>query len=651
MKAIRTQQTIHYGHRTLQIWVLCLFVLFASQAVWAQNKPKADQKTKVYLDHADVLSHHQMTNPDVVVVKGKVKFRVNGMTLNCDSAHLNEQRGEFDAFGQVRVRRPDGVSLDCDRAYYDGSAQMLRARKDVLVRQPGKMLKCDSLDYNLRSDVANYFGGRGTLVVGANTIMADQGDYNTKTKDFHFNGNVVMLSRTGKIREVHTPAANGNMDNGDVHVTGTSTLRMSDGGTIHTTEGYFNQITGSARTVGHATITSPTRDIDGTDISFNNHTGESEGHGGVTINDKANRRIIKGQDVRYNSNTGYMQGDGNVDIVDNLNQRTITGNHVVYQANQGDMRGYGKVVVVDKRTQRTIKGDTLIYNEKTHDGEAHGNVDYIDEHSKNAFQAAHCYYTDEAALAYGGKPGPLAKDFSQGMDTLYVHADTVRMRAYNVNTDSVYRYLYGVDNVRAYRTDVQAICGLLVTNTKDSCATLYDDPILWNGNRQLLGDSIRAFMNDSTIREAFVYGNAMSVELMSDNEHYNQVSSKWMHGVFEEGKIRRGDAVGNVLAIYYPIDDKDSTMIGLVYIETDTMRMYLSPERRLEKIWMPKTTGVLYPMTQIPADKRFLPHFAWFADLRPVDKDDVFRRVSKADNQKLMYRMRALPPRQRIQTE
>ena len=43
------------------------------------------------------------------------------------------------------------------------------------------------------------------------------------------------------------------------------------------------------------------------------------------------------------------------------------------------------------------------------------------------------------------------------------------MRAWNVNTDSVYREVYGVDNVRAYRTDIQAVCGLLVANTLDSC--------------------------------------------------------------------------------------------------------------------------------------------------------------------------------------
>ena len=72
-----------------------------------------------------------------------------------------------------------------------------------------------------------------------------------------------------------------------------------------------------------------------------------------------------------------------------------------------------------------------------------------------------------------------------------------------MNTPQMYREIYGVNNVRAYRTDVQAVCGFMVANTKDSCLTMYDYPIVWSGTRQLVGDSIKAYMNDSTIRQAF----------------------------------------------------------------------------------------------------------------------------------------------------
>lgn len=644
------------GHRTSLWRVLCLFGLFLLLApISAQGQKPTGQKPtekkkpteKVYIDHADVLWHNQSVRPDIQVARGNVRFRYNGMTLRCDSAWLSQERSFFQAFGHVKVTRPGGATLECGRLHYEGLGQMLRARGHVVVREPGRLLRCDSLDYNLMSDEAKFFDGRGTIVAGPNTIIADEGHYNTKTKDFRFMGDVVMRSAQGRIRSVHTPTAAGNMETGEVHVVGKSTLRMSDGGVIHTNEGFFNQITGSARTVGHTTITSPERDIDGYNITFNNETGDAEGHQGVTINDKKAHRVIKGKDVWYNSNSGHMEGRGDVDIEDKQNDRTIRGQHVVYNATTGEMENYGNAWVDDRGAQRVIKGDTLLYNEKTRMGEAHGRVDYLDRKNKNAFRAEDCFYTEEAALAYGGDPGPLALDFSQG-DTLYVHADTVRMRAWNVNTDSVYREVYGVDNVRAYRTDIQAVCGLLVANTLDSCITLYDDPVLWNGERQILGDSIRAFMNDSTVRDAYVMGNALSIERMTDREHFNQISAKSMHAHFIDGAVQQATAVDNVLTIFYPTDDKDSTLIGMVYVETDTMRMFLSPERKLEKIWMPKTEGMMYPLNQIPPEHRQLRGFVWLENLRPRDKDDVFRRVTKAQSLQRLYRKVAAPPRQRI---
>lgn len=118
-----------------------------------------------------------------------------------------------------------------------------------------------------------------------------------------------------------------------------------------------------------------------------------------------------------------------------------------------------------------------------------------------------------------------------------------------------------------------------------------------------------------------------------------------MDGYFTDGKLRWGDAVGNVFSIYYPVDDKDSSLIGLNYIETDTIRFYMADtvERKLEKIWMPKATGTLYPMNQIPIDKKTLRGFAWYDYIRPVDKYDLFRHAEKGE-QKVSYSKAVVPP-------
>jgi hypothetical protein len=85
-------------------------------------------------------------------------------------------------------------------------------------------------------------------------------------------------------------------------------------------------------------------------------------------------------------------------------------------------------------------------------------------------------------------------------------------------------------------------------------------------------------------------------------------------------------------------------------METDTLRMFMSDQQRLEKIWVSKPEGTLYPITQVPPGKEKLPGFAWYDYLRPIDKDDIFRTVTKESGKKKEERqvIIARPPRQVI---
>ena len=634
---------IFCGHRILITMILCLFGLWQPQSLRAQNvtEKKGD---KFYIDHADNLRHNQLEMPDVMIAKGDVRFRYKGMTLKCDSAYFNEKSNWFKAFSRVHITRPGGVTLDCQRLHYDGFAQMVHARGKVVAREPGRSLRCDSLDYNTASKVANYFGGRGTLLYNGNTVVADQGDYNTETHDANFFGNVVMF--TPKYR-ITTPEAHGNTETGLVHVVGKSVIKTAKGEVVHTNDGTYNSKTDQMELNGRSTITSPKQDVEGDNIIYNSSTGEAEGHGNVKIVDKANNRTIIGQDVFYNEKTGHSNARGNVKIDDRKAQRVITGDEVTYNAKSGYSAGRGNVKIVDKLKQRTITGHDLTYNSNTHEGTGEGNVYYIDYKGKHAFYGDYLHYTDSAAIAFGGNPGPVAKDFSQG-DTLFVHADTISMKGFHMNTPQMYREVYGVNNVRAYRTDVQAVCGFMVANSKDSCLTMYDYPIVWSGTRQLVGDSIKAYMNDSTIRQAFVYGNAFSIEKLPEAKYYNQISSKDMRADFVNGAIRRVDAWGNVEVVFYHTD-KDSTLIGHNYTETDTLRMFISPVRKLQKIWMSKSNGVISPMAQIQPDKLTLPRFELFDDARPKDKNDIFRLAPRKTSATVRNSRVSLPPRQQIE--
>lgn len=281
---------------------------------------------------------------------------------------------------------------------------------------------------------------------------------------------------------------------------------------------------------------------------------------------------------------------------------------------------------------KKLVGDSLYYDRKLGYGEAFDNVRMTDTINKNMLTGDYCFYNELTDSAFATKRA-VAIDYSQGPDSLYMHGDTLQLVSYNLNTDSLYRIMRAFHKVRMYRTDVQGVCDSLVYISKDSCMTMYYDPILWNEGQQLLGEEIKIYMNDSTIDWAHIINQALTVE-MKDTVHYNQVSGKEMKAFFKNGDMHRVEVIGNVLIGFYP-EERDSAMMGFNSGEGSLLHLYLK-ERKMERAKLiGKSNGTMYPMDQIPPDKLRLPTFAWFDYVRPLNKEDIFNWRGKREGEGL----------------
>ena len=543
--------TTYKRHRTALVAVLCLFGFCL---VWAaaapKKKPSRKTDDKVYLVHSDELRYDIYGPvPDAQIVKGKVHFTHAGAQLWCDSAYFFQEANSVEAFGHVRFKQGDTLSLTCDYADYIGEDQMMHARHNVVLKHRTQTLTTDSLDYDRLFDNAYFFEG-GKLVDGKDQLVSDWGEYNTATRLAAFFYNVKMRSGENTIT---TDSLHYDTRTRIAHVTGPSTIN-SKGTIIHTTDAYTNSNTNRSQLFSRSTI---------------------------------------------------VDGD-----------KTITGDSLYHDSSNGNNEGFGNVVYTDAKNNNELRCGRMYYNETTGYG----------------------YATRRALML----------DYSQ-KDTLYMHADTMKLYTFNMHTDSVYRKVHAFRHVRAYRNDLQAVCDSLVFNSQDSCMTMYHDPIAWNLGRQLLGEVIYVYMADSTIRKAEVVNQALSVEKVDEANHFNQVASKRMDAYFIDGAMRVAEASGNVQSIYYNADSKDSTLTELNYLETDTLRMYLSPKRQLEKIWASKSVGTMYPITQIPGDKYRLPSFAWFDYVRPISPDDVFVWRGKSAGTELKNIKRREAPLQKLE--
>lgn len=346
--------------------------------------------------------------------------------------------------------------------------------------------------------------------------------------------------------------------------------------------------------------------------------------------------VLTSDTLRYNTATKIANIVGPSDIDSEENH--IYSELGYYYTQQGQAELLNRSVLTNEGKQLT--GDSLFYDRNRGFGEAFHNVEFVDTIGKNMLTGDYCYYNQLTSYAFATDKA-MAVDFSQG-DSLFIHADTLQMYTFNFDTDSVFREARAFHKVRFYRTDVQGVCDSLVFSSKDSCLTMYRDPILWNKNQQLLGEEIMIYMNDSTIDWAHIENQALSVERI-DSVNYNQVTGKEMKAFFKGGEMHQVDVIGSVRLVYYPME-KDSTLLGMNISETSQLNMFLENRKLKKMIMSPKSNGTLYPMSQIPPAKAKLDNFAWFDYVRPLSKEDIFVWRGKGAGQELKKSTRGAAP-------
>lgn len=380
---------------------------------------------------------------------------------------------------------------------------------------------------------------------------------------------------------------------------------------------------------------------------------------GGTLMDEQN--VLTSEWGEYNPSTKQSVFNYNVQLVnpqftltsDTLEYNTMTkiadivgpsdidsdNNHIyselgTYNTLTGKAYLYNRSILTNEGKQLT--GDTLYYDRDAGIGEAFRNMVMTDTVNKNMMTGEYGYYNEKTKFAFATDRA-VGIDYSQG-DSLFLHGDTLMMRTFCLDTDTMYREMQAFHKVRFYRTDVQGVADSLVFSTKDSCLTMYTDPILWNKNQQLVGEKICIYMNDSTIDWAHIINQALSVENL-DSTLYNQVTGKEMKAYFRDGEMHKTEVIGSVRLVYYPMDS-DSTLIGMNVSETSLLEIYLKHQKLERMVMSPQSNGTLYPMLMIPQGKDKLENFVWFDYIRPLDKTDIFNWRSKRVEDQLKKNVR-----------
>lgn len=276
--------------------------------------------------------------------------------------------------------------------------------------------------------------------------------------------------------------------------------------------------------------------------------------------------------------------------------------------------------------KKEITADSLYYDIAAGYSEAFGDIVFSDTLNRNMLKGEYAYVNEILDSAYITDRA-MVIDFSQ-KDSLFMHADTIWAVSYNIDTDSLYRMVKAYRKVRAWGKEMQAVCDSLVFDSRDTCMTMYKDPILWNNGIQLLGEVVKVYMDSTSIDWVHIMRQTLYAEEM-DSVNYNQIKGQEMKFFFDEGKISEMQVIGSVEIVFYPLDS-DSSYVGMNTTVAGKAVAYLK-DGQVDKVVVPKEAkGVFYPMSQRPHDKRYLGNFVWFDYVRPQSKEDIFNWRGKA---------------------
>lgn len=320
----------------------------------------------------------------------------------------------------------------------------------------------------------------------------------------------------------------------------------------------------------------------------------------------------------YNTNIEKMWFEGPTTIINKEN--ILDGEHGYYLVDE-DIAFLDKRPVMHNETQR-MKSDSMYYNRNIGLAKAFDHVDMIDTSYKVIMRGDYMEMWENRGFSFA-TDSAYAISYDGG-DSLYIHGDTLFMH-FDKQKEEVEK-LIARRNVRFFKSDMQGKCDTLTYLMADSTIRMRVSPILWAEDSQMTGTDIDIKLKDQSIDWVLQKGNAF---IISEDtiEGYNQIKGTDITSRFKDGNIHRVNVDGTKAETIYWIRDDDGSLIGIDVSNSETMVIEME-NQGISVIKSFKTINeTMYPEEDLKESSRYLPGFKWHKEARPVDKDDIFRRV------------------------
>ncbi len=545
------------------------FLIFISQFSFAQISPSIPSGVRIIeiIDGDNLSSTSIDSLTQIETISGNVVLREGTTLFTCDRAIINRRYNTMEAFGNVRINQGDSVFTSSEYIKYLGNERVAYLKRNVKLTDKRSTLTTQELEYNLATSIAKYNNG-GRVVNEKTVLTSKQGVYYEDTKDVYFINNVTVVDPKTNIK---ADSLLYNTQTQNLIFIGPTYIKNKDGN-IFTTQGSYDLKAGNA--------------------FFGNRTLVKDSSG----------RIYQANNIAIDDKSGQAQLEGNAIIRDSANRLIVTGNQIYLNKNNNSFLATVKPVLIiwqDKDTTY-ITGDTLFsgFTKKV-------NSDNIIPKSDSVVNDSISLITDTLKVKVTGKN--MVRNVTGNQEI----------------ADTSIRYFLAYHNVKIFNDSLQAVCDSLFYSGADSVFRLFYDPVIWSGKNQVTGDTIFLYTKNKKMERVYVFENGLMVNKIN-TEFYNQISGKTINGYFNDGVIDYMRVKGSPAESIYYVQDKDSAFTGMNNADGSVIDMFFK-NQQLDKVkFINDVHGKLYPIRQIPNDKKFLKKFVWLDKRRPKNKLELF---------------------------
>ncbi|OBX21184.1 MULTISPECIES: OstA-like protein [Bizionia] len=454
-------------------------------------------------------------------------------------------------------------------------------------------------------DQANLYSNENFVEAYGNVTMKQGDTINMKSEYVEYSGKTQLAFASGKV-ELEEPNSILTTDTlyfdrvkqESYYKSGGRVVRDSSG-TITSQIGRYYMNAKKYQFVNNVVLDNPDYVINTNQLDFYSETGHAYLYGPSTIVTDESKTYCEKGFYDTENKVGYGIKKTRIDY----DNRIFEGDSMYFDNNRNFASATNNITVTDTLNKSIIKG-----------------------HYAEIYKAKDSVFITKRALAIT----------VQENDSIYMHADTLMVTGVPEK-----RITRGFRNAKFYKSDMSGKADSVHVNHASGLTQLINlrrlasqdafakrrDPVLWNLQNQMTGDTIHIKSNPETekIDSLFVFENAFVVSKDTISEDgYNQVKGKSLVGLFDDqNNLRQVDIDKNAESLFYARNDEQE-LIGIDKAKSGSISIFFS-EGDIEKfIRYKQPDAVTTPETQFPKNGRLLRGFVWRDDERPKSVEDLF---------------------------